>query len=221
MSTSYDDDQTPPWVLLPEEFAPPPEVPEPAETPAFEPDDWQGPPSEPEPDLDGPAPARTQQAEERGEVHSGVWAPSDPKPGIDAPVTGIAPSGEHDTSSLGSGVAGGGLESDTDRIGHEKTITRRRPSPGAHGTRGKLPPGRGVQWVRASDLISHGTGKLAGRGIDFQKAMSRRVRGFGVAATAGAARGVSQVARRLPPVHAFGRGTGRDTAPTRSPVSMS
>jgi hypothetical protein len=74
---------------------------------------------------------------------------------------------------------------------------------------------RGVDWVRPSDLMVSRSGRLAGRGIDFQAELSRRTRhgivragratGHGVMK---AGRGMSERARRLPPASAFGRGSG-------------
>ncbi|MEE8869869.1 MAG: hypothetical protein SOH99_13585 [Acidipropionibacterium acidipropionici] len=62
-------------------------------------------------------------------------------------------------------------------------------------------PGRGVDWVRPSDLMARAGGAVSRRGIDFQDALSRRARS-GIAA--GAQR-LSAQARRLPPLSAFGR----------------
>lgn len=64
--------------------------------------------------------------------------------------------------------------------------------------------GRGVDWVRPTDLMARSGSRVAGAGIDFQADMARRSRH--VAATS--ARAVAARARRLPPVSAFGRGHG-------------
>jgi hypothetical protein len=75
---------------------------------------------------------------------------------------------------------------------------------------------RGVEWVRASDLLSRGTGRMAGAGIRFNQAAGARTR-RGLAA---GARAVSRRVRELPPVSAFGRRTSASWAATRSGVGM-
>ena len=74
---------------------------------------------------------------------------------------------------------------------------------------------RGVEWVRPSDLLVSRSARLAGRGIDFQAELARRSRlvpGQAYRATRTGARTgvrfVSERARKLPPVTAFGRGSG-------------
>lgn len=44
------------------------------------------------------------------------------------------------------------------------------------GAPATLSPVHRIAWVRISDLISSGTGRLAGRGIDFQAELARRLR---------------------------------------------
>ena len=69
----------------------------------------------------------------------------------------------------------------------------------------------GVEWVRPSELLVSRSGRLAGRGIDFQAELSRRSRrlpGQTYRTTRFGVRTVSERARRLPPVTAFGRGSG-------------
>lgn len=75
---------------------------------------------------------------------------------------------------------------------------------------------RGVEWVRPSDLLASRMGRVAGQGIDFQAELARRARripGQAYRGTRGLARSgarvVSERARKLPPVTAFGRG-GRE-----------
>lgn len=77
--------------------------------------------------------------------------------------------------------------------------------------------GRGVEWVRVSDLIARQTSPLAGRGISFQAELARRAR----TPVAAGARRVADRARRLPPVSAFGRRSPGHGGPTRSGVGMS
>ncbi|PVW02351.1 hypothetical protein DEA06_15755 [Microbacterium sp. Gd 4-13] len=71
----------------------------------------------------------------------------------------------------------------------------------------------GVEWVRPTELLASRSGRIAGRGIDFQAELARRarrvpgqtVRATRRGATSTAAK-VSERARRLPPASAFGRG---------------
>lgn len=70
---------------------------------------------------------------------------------------------------------------------------------------------RGVEWVRPSELLASRSARLAGRGIDFQAELSRRTRrlpGQTYQATRLGVRTMSERARKLPPVTAFGRGSG-------------
>ena len=75
--------------------------------------------------------------------------------------------------------------------------------------------GRGVAWVRPTDLVARSGSRVAGAGIDFQADMARRSRH---AATT-SARALAVRARRLPPVSAFGRGHA-DRATTRDAVGI-
>ncbi|GAA2229825.1 hypothetical protein N1031_06600 [Herbiconiux moechotypicola] len=84
--------------------------------------------------------------------------------------------------------------------------------------------GSGVEWVRPSDLLVSRSARIAGRGIDFQAELARRTRSLPVHAARATGRsvqrlgaGVSDGARRLPPVSAFGQGA----TPSGSPVSRS
>ena len=78
--------------------------------------------------------------------------------------------------------------------------------------------GRGVEWVRPTDLIARQSAHAAGRGLDFQAELARRTRtpiGAGV-------RRLGDRARRLPPISAFGRSTAPQAQQvSRSGVSMS
>ena len=62
--------------------------------------------------------------------------------------------------------------------------------------------GRGVAWVRPTDLVARSGSRVAGAGIAFQADMARRSR----QAVATSTRALAERARRLPPVAAFGRG---------------
>ena len=75
--------------------------------------------------------------------------------------------------------------------------------------------GRGVEWVRPTDLMARTGSRVARAGIDFQADMARRSRH---AATA-SARAVAERVRRLPPVSAFGRGH-TDRSMSRDAVGM-
>ena len=80
-----------------------------------------------------------------------------------------------------------------------------------------LVPGRGVEWVRPTDLIARHSAHAAGRGLDFQAELARRTRtplGAGV-------RRLGDRARRLPPISAFGRSNAPVSQLSRSGVSMS
>ena len=77
--------------------------------------------------------------------------------------------------------------------------------------------GRGVEWVRPTDLIARHSAHAAGRGLDFQAELARRARtpiGAGV-------RRLGDRARRLPPISAFGRSSTPASQVSRSGVSMS
>ena len=74
----------------------------------------------------------------------------------------------------------------------------RRTQLGAEYVRGA----RGVEWVRPTDLMARHTAVVAGRGIDFEAALARRVR----APLAPPVRRAGSRVAQLPPVSAFGRG---------------
>ena len=76
--------------------------------------------------------------------------------------------------------------------------------------------GRGVEWVRASDLITRGSSVAARAGIRFNKAAATQAR-RGVA-TVG--RAISKRARQLPPPWAFGRRNAPADGPVRPAVGM-
>ncbi|WP_030549138.1 hypothetical protein [Streptomyces albus] len=76
--------------------------------------------------------------------------------------------------------------------------------------------GRGVDWVRPTDLIAQGGGTLSRRGIDRTAEMNRHVR----APIEKGARWVAERAKRLPPLSAFGRRGGAEQGPRRSGVGM-
>lgn len=76
--------------------------------------------------------------------------------------------------------------------------------------------GRGVEWVRPTDLLARRGATVAGRGIHFQTALSQKTRhGISVGA-----RRVGDRAGRLAPLSAFGRGRSQ-VVPGRSAVGMS
>lgn len=76
--------------------------------------------------------------------------------------------------------------------------------------------GRGVEWVRPTDLLARRGATVAGRGIHFQTALSQKTR-HGI--TVGARR-VGDRAARLAPLSAFGHGRSQ-VVPGRSAVGMS
>ncbi|MGX5695119.1 hypothetical protein ACWKWP_02875 [Agromyces soli] len=59
----------------------------------------------------------------------------------------------------------------------------------------------GIVWVRASDLLNTGTGRIAGRGLDFEAELARRLR----RAPATTRRAIRERAAKLPPLSEFGR----------------
>ncbi|MFB7893682.1 hypothetical protein ACFC1I_15900 [Microbacterium sp. NPDC056044] len=63
----------------------------------------------------------------------------------------------------------------------------------------------GVAWVRLSDLISSGTGRIAGRGIDFEAELARRLRHPAEVAR----QAIHNRSSSLPPLDAFGRSRSR------------
>lgn len=65
----------------------------------------------------------------------------------------------------------------------------------------KLASRPGIVWVRATDLLSTGTGRIAGRGIDFDANLARRMR----RTPATTRRAIRERADRLPPLSEFGQ----------------
>lgn len=98
----------------------------------------------------------------------------------------------------------------------------------AAGTEAAKKARPGVEWVRPTELMLSRSGRVAGQGIDLQAELarrSRRVPGQAYRATRtgvrSGARFVSERARRLPPVSAFGRGSGeRFTWVSRSGIGL-
>lgn len=80
---------------------------------------------------------------------------------------------------------------------------------------------RGVAWVRPTDLVAQASARWAGRGISFETELARRMRRLPVEATAASRAAISERARRLPPLSAFGRsrGSGHSGA-TRSGIGL-
>lgn len=92
----------------------------------------------------------------------------------------------------------------------------RAPGPEAADADPALRKARGVDWVRASDLMARGSGVASRLAIDFEANLAHK-------AHDGLARRVKHLgakARELPPISAFGRSTSRDGA-GRGPVGMS
>lgn len=80
---------------------------------------------------------------------------------------------------------------------------------------------RGVVWMRPSELMGQATARIAGRGIDFHAELARRTRRPAVQAVASTRRAISERARRLPPVTAFGRHGHSPAGATRSGIGLS
>ncbi|SJN15566.1 hypothetical protein FM104_00380 [Microbacterium esteraromaticum] len=104
--------------------------------------------------------------------------------------------------------AGDGEASELARHG-DPSLSKKTTDPARAGMRRP-----GAEWVRPTDLLASRMGRVAGRGIDFQSELARRARrvpgqayqGTRTAARSGG-RVMSERARKLPPVSAFGRGT--------------
>lgn len=74
-------------------------------------------------------------------------------------------------------------------------------------------PTRGVDWVRASDLLSRGSGSLSRRGIDLDAKLARGTRHSIAVSAKYVGRQIAAGARRLPPLSAFGREEPAPEAP--------
>lgn len=72
---------------------------------------------------------------------------------------------------------------------------------------GGAPEQPGIIWVRASDLLSSGTGRVAGRGLDFEAELALRMR----RSAATTHRAIRERADRLPPLSVFERSPGHST----------
>ncbi|MBT2498544.1 hypothetical protein J7E25_05500 [Agromyces sp. ISL-38] len=59
----------------------------------------------------------------------------------------------------------------------------------------------GIVWVRASDLLNTSSGRVAGRGLDFEAELLTRMR----RAPAATRRAIRERASKLPPLSEFGR----------------
>jgi len=105
-------------------------------------------------------------------------------------ATGEAP-GETQTQHLGLPGRSAPLE-----VGRDRPDTR-----SILDNKEKRAPGGDVTWVRASDLLSSGTGRVAGRGIDFEAELARRMR----RTPATTRRAVRDRASKLPPLSDFGQ----------------
>lgn len=70
-------------------------------------------------------------------------------------------------------------------------------------------PGRGVTWVRPSDLMTQAGGRIAGAGISFEAELARRARRAPVSAVAVSRRALRA---RQPERESLHRGAGRDRA---------
>ncbi|MFT4083196.1 MAG: hypothetical protein QM638_11485 [Nocardioides sp.] len=79
--------------------------------------------------------------------------------------------------------------------------------------------GWGVEWLRPTDLIARQSSRLAGRGLDLHTELARRTRTAARDGVRQMTRQLTERARRLPPVSAFGR-RGAQSGPARSGVGM-
>jgi hypothetical protein len=74
-----------------------------------------------------------------------------------------------------------------------------------HRLRANLTQQHRVTWIRVSDLISSGTGSIAGRGIDFEAELARRLRHPAETTR----RAIRNRSSSLPSLDAFGRSRSR------------
>jgi hypothetical protein len=79
--------------------------------------------------------------------------------------------------------------------------------------------GRGVEWVRPTDLIARQFSRLAGRGLDLHTELARRTRTAAHESARQVAGRLGERARRLPPASAFGH-RGAQPGPMRPGVGM-
>jgi hypothetical protein len=96
-------------------------------------------------------------------------------------------------------------EPDIDTSDAEELGRHRDPSlttPATKKTERK--PGRGVVWMRPSDLLPQAGSRLAGRGIDFQAELARRARRLSAQPAARCRHAISERTHRLSPLSAFG-----------------
>lgn len=77
--------------------------------------------------------------------------------------------------------------------------------------------GRGVEWVRPSDLLARHGAAWAGRGIDFEVELARRTRRTALTGS----QTMAERARRLPPLSAFGQRHRQVQNPGRTAVGSS
>ena len=70
-------------------------------------------------------------------------------------------------------------------------------------------PGRGVTWVRPSDLMTQAGGRIAGAGISFEAELARRARRAPVSAVVASRRAIRAQQAERENLH---RGAGRDRA---------
>lgn len=76
----------------------------------------------------------------------------------------------------------------------------------------------GVEWVRASELLSSAGGRVLGRGIDFDAELNRRARALPVQAVTASQRAIRERALRLPPASSFGRRGASHPVPTQARI---
>lgn len=67
-------------------------------------------------------------------------------------------------------------------------------------------PRQSVTWMRISDAVAAGTGRVAGQGLRFETAMARRIRRF----SAVTRRAIRERTHHLAPVSAFGHSPSID-----------
>lgn len=110
-----------------------------------------------------------------------------------------------------------------DTVGEEASALARHRDPSRTTRRAtdKAPAGRGVEWVRPSDLMTRAGGRVAGRGIDFEAELARRARRLPATGVRATGRGLGHARRRVAAHKQASRQrhTGRERAHRLPPVS--
>ena len=94
-------------------------------------------------------------------------------------------------------------------LARHRDPSARRQRAGTTRTADAGRPGRGVTWVRPSDLMTQAGGRIAGAGISFEAELARRARRAPVSAVVASRRAIRTRQAERENLH---RGAGRDRA---------